>query len=306
VLQSLEIENYQSLKRLKLALGQFTVITGPTGSGKSAVIRALRMLAFNAKGTGYITRGEKTCKVMAVTDDGLGVAIVRGGRGQDAYVLDVLGEQKRFTKLGGQVPEQVTECLQVGELNLAGQFDSPYLLGSSAGEVARTLGKLTNVTLVFGAAREAGRRKQRIADRLKDRQADLERLREQAQTFAGLGHRRQAVRAAEEALERAQALQVRAQRLRSLMASLAAAQAVLGQAAAAVPQVPSLERAEQAVARAARLRALLDQQAQAVSAQQQAILAVSEAAGSAAGLDLDYKALLKQAGRCPVCGQPVS
>ena len=306
MLQSLEIENYQSLKHLKLRLGQFTVIIGPTGSGKSAVIRALRMLAFNAKGTGYITRGEKTCKVRATADDGLTVSLTRGGRGSDSYELDGFGHVETYTKLGGQVPGDVTRALQVGELNLAGQFDSPYLLGSSAGEVARTLGKLTNVTLVFGAAREAGRRKQRIADRLKDRQADLERLHEQAQTFAGLGRRRQAVRAAEEALERAQALQVRAARLRSLMASLAAAQVVLGQAAAAVPQVPSLERAEQAVARAARLRALLAQQTQAVSAQQQAILAVSEAAGSAAGLDLDYKALLKQAGRCPVCEQPVS
>lgn len=305
MLTSLEIENYQSLKRLKLKLGQFTVITGPTGSGKSAVIRALRMLAFNAKGTSYITRGEKTCKVMAVADDGLGVAIVRGGRGQDAYVLDVLGEQKRYTKLAGQVPEDVTRTLQIGKLNLAGQFDSPYLLGASAGEAARTLGELTNVTLVFGAAREAARRKQRIGDRLKDKQADLEDLRAQARTFAGLGLRRQAVRAAEQGLERAQALQVRTGRLRALMTSLAAAQAVLGEAAAAVPQVPSLERAEQAVARASRLRELLAQHAQAVSAQQKAILGISEAAGVVAGCELDYQALLKQAGRCPVCDRPV-
>ena len=63
MLTSVEIENFQSLKRLTVKLGRFTVVTGATGSGKSSVFRAMELLAFNARGTSYITRGEKTCQV---------------------------------------------------------------------------------------------------------------------------------------------------------------------------------------------------------------------------------------------------
>lgn len=58
MLTSVEIENFQSVRRARLELGRFTVVTGATGSGKSAVLRAIRLLAFNARGTSYIMRGE--------------------------------------------------------------------------------------------------------------------------------------------------------------------------------------------------------------------------------------------------------
>ena len=215
MLTSVEIESFQSLRKLSLKLGRFTVVTGATGSGKSAVLRAIRLLAFNARGVTYITRGETSCKVLvrAASERLGGCAIERHqARGKDAYRLaqnvpvpkggyGVTGG--KFTKLGGEVPPQVTELLELSELNFAAQFDRPFLLDSSGGEVARVLGRLTNVTLLFDAAREANRRRLEVMGDLKRAEANLAGLTEAAQKFRGMKARQAAVCEAEEAMERA-------------------------------------------------------------------------------------------------------
>lgn len=45
VLSTLAIEGYRSIRSLRLALGNVTVVTGPNGSGKSSLYRGLRLLA---------------------------------------------------------------------------------------------------------------------------------------------------------------------------------------------------------------------------------------------------------------------
>ncbi|MBB1488557.1 AAA family ATPase [Oceanospirillum sediminis] len=50
MLTALAIENYRSIRSLKLPLDKLTVITGANGSGKSNLYRALRLLANTAQG----------------------------------------------------------------------------------------------------------------------------------------------------------------------------------------------------------------------------------------------------------------
>ena len=50
MLTALAIENYRSLRKLVVPLGQLNVITGANGSGKSNIYRALRLLAEAAQG----------------------------------------------------------------------------------------------------------------------------------------------------------------------------------------------------------------------------------------------------------------
>ncbi len=174
MIREVRVAGYQSLRQARLELGRFTVVTGHTGSGKSSLIRAMQLLAFNASGTSYIRRGGTRAAVMVRADDAA-VRITRGtARGQDSYELRVGDDGKTFTKLGGKVPEAVTAALRIGSLNFAGQFDRPYLLDASGGEVARTLGELTNVTILLRAAQEAQRRKNAVAAQQRDVQARLE------------------------------------------------------------------------------------------------------------------------------------
>jgi DNA repair protein SbcC/Rad50 len=319
MLKALGIERYQSLGDLRLDLGKFTLITGPTGSGKTAVIRALQLLAFNAPGTGYVQYGQRDCQVALAWqgEDGLprAVNITRAvTRGHDKYVYispdrDAAGQLRgesiaEFTKLAGKVPAAVAEVLQLGKLNFSSQFDAPFLLSESGAEVARVLGRLTNVTLILSAAREGARRRQRLADRLKDKEAEIERLRGEAARFAGLAERRSAVREAEEAWTRLQQLEARAQRLQQLSGQLSAAQATLA-SVREVPEPPDLSVAEAMAERLHRFKSVwagvLVAHGEMVRAEQDDVRAELEIRQA----EHDFHQLLRDAGTCPTCGQAI-
>lgn len=318
MLERLEIRGYQSLGEVDIPLKRFTVVTGPTGSGKSASIRAVRMLALNARGTGYISNGRASCSVCA-GDGGMAVRITRSrSRGKDSYQVAVLQpgpdgvpawSVDKSTKLGGQVPQGARDALRLGELNFARQFDSPYLLNVPGTELARTLGELTNVTLVLLAVGEANRRRKRLEQELKqarERRAAL--LEESAVVMNGLGARRRAAQAAEEALERLQRASAALQRLEALTARLRAAQAAANtaRAEAARREPPSLQRLEELAARLARLDALRARLriAERDAARHSADASKAEADARAAHDGLH--AALRSAGQCPTCGQAVA
>lgn len=303
------VTDYQSLGKATFRLGRFTVVTGPTGSGKSALIRALKLLAFNARGSSYIRRGAKTCKVAAGDSDALwAVSIERDvSRRKDAYRVVTPGKDVQdYTKLAGGVPEAVTNLLALSPLNFASQFDRPYLLDASGGEVARVLGELTNVTLVFNAAREANRRKLEVGAGLRQAEARVADLTAAAQSFRGLAARRAA---AAEAEVRLGALQTQAQLIGQLerlysqyLAYSTAADAIWP----APPEPPSLDTADAMATRAVRLKTLFAEHLDSAERETETAARVHAAAGLVVKAGSDFREAIVRAGRCPTCGQPVS
>jgi energy-coupling factor transporter ATP-binding protein EcfA2 len=311
VLREIVVENYQSLRKLTVRLGWFTVVTGATGSGKSGLFRSVRLLAFNDKGTSYITNGEKTCMVSASgdeiertgMDDDRWVATIHRG-GKNDYQLGVGVHQKTYTKLAGKVPEAVSQVMQLGEVNFASQFDRPYLLDSTGSEVARVLGRLTNVTLLYRAAQEANRRRLRSSGELTIRMTDLADLQEQAAQYATLPAEREAVEAAEASMARIAELEQRRDRLQQWLAFREQTERSVQQVRV-VGEPPSLELLEEFVARRDRLEFLLGAQAQRERVSQMAILAEKAEAEQAAEVARQLDEYSAQWGVCPECGQPV-
>jgi DNA repair protein SbcC/Rad50 len=308
VLASVEISNFQSLHRVRLEFGRFTVVTGPSDSGKSAVFRALGLVASNARGTSYISTGAKSCAVMLTADDGMGVVIVRGGRGQDAYVLDLYGEQRKYTKLGGGVPEAVSTALALGPLNFARQIDPPFLLTGTGTEVARTLGELTNVTLVFSAAAEASRRRKETTRDLKSAESRHAALLAEVQQFRGLRERRAAIDAAEEALRSARVKALARDRLRDLAGRLGVSQEAAAAArAVAVSQAPPpLESLYRLADRLARVKSLVRQLDMAEREAARYAADARDELSRAGQLHNSVHAALVAAGQCPTCGSTIS
>ena len=76
--------------------------------------------------------------------------------------------------------------LRLGPLNFAGQLDGPYLLGAAGTEIAQTLGSLTNVSMLFRAAVEAGRVRKGAERDAKGAEGRLEAL---ARAAAGVDRR---------------------------------------------------------------------------------------------------------------------
>jgi DNA repair ATPase RecN len=308
MLSHIEIRNFQSLHHVSLDLLPLTVIVGPSSSGKSAFTRALKLLTSNQRGHAFITHGQKISTVKAVTENGT-VALKRGkGTDDNEYVvIPAEGEQVTYTKLSGTVPPEVSRFIGIESkdpINYAGQFDTPYLLRDGAGDVARTLGALTNVSVIFEGARESNRRKLASSSTLKTRAADLAAINVRVDTYKPLKAQLAAIEEAEQALTRASTLDSQTIKLRHTIETLEIAESGLArlEQAAALP-VPSEDGIVAAAERLKAFRATLALLKSAGAEYKQATQQVTEAEQLTTDLETKYTVTLNAAGQCPTCGQ---
>lgn len=233
----LSVKGFQSLDNVEIALSPFTVIVGPSSSGKSALTRALKTLTANARGNAFISTWAKTATIEADYRDRGRVRLVRG-KTTDSNSYTIFppagpmedAPETIFTKLGGEVPPEVSDFLGItpkDPLHFAGQFDKPFLLDDSPAEVARTLAALTNVSVVFAAAREANRTRLATNATLKIRRQDLEAVRARSEEFAILRTYLAAQNEAEKRLTVAHDLQSRIKNLRDALQTISTAEATV-------------------------------------------------------------------------------
>lgn len=304
MIDRIRVAGFQSLRQIDLRLGRFTVIVGPSSSGKSALVRALQLLIANGRGSSYVSRGHKLATV-SVQSDG-SVATIERGEGHGLYRLALAGEPEQvFTKLNGDVPAAITQLLRMssstGALNIAGQFDAPYLLADTGAAVARTLGELTHVTVLLEAARESNRRRLAAASTLKVRQADLATLVAHAQRFAALRETAAAVSAVEGHLTAVSSLATRHARLRDLVARATATQDLLTRTLPAT--TPSSGTIDTLHRRVSRLTQLLSQVRQAATTEAEACRRHEQHRHDEQQAHDELHALLLAAGQCPTCGR---
>ena len=133
MLRSLHIKNFQVHTDLKIEFSPtITSIKGPTDSGKSSVLRALRWVCLNdMAGEAFIREG--ACSVLALLR--IGDRKIGRGKGQigNVYRLD----DREFKAFGqGNVPQEIAQVLQLNEINFQGQHDAPFWFAETAGEVS--------------------------------------------------------------------------------------------------------------------------------------------------------------------------
>lgn len=245
-LNRVAIQNFQSLRDISLDLSRFTVIVGPSSSGKSAFVRALRTLANNRRGLDFLTHGERVCTITATTERGTVVLNRSKSNDENYYELIPTGDptaQQKFSKLGGITPPEVSTFLGIpqGNQSFAGQHDMPYLLADSASANASTLGRLTNVSVIFDAAREAKRQALDASKTVRLRSEDLAAAEATLERFEHLDEQQHALSRAEEKISAAYTAARTIERITSARDSLiAAATAVRTLTTAAEAPIPDL------------------------------------------------------------------
>lgn len=301
MLSHVSIKNYQSLGDIALDLKPFTVIVGPSSSGKSAFTRALKTLTSNQRGDSFISHGEIQCVIKAITDRGT-VALLRGKKNE--YVLipeNDTTQQQSFTKLAGAVPEEVSTFLGIpasDPLNYADQFDMPYMLKRSGGDVARELGALTNVSVIFEASREANRRRLAASSTLKTRAADYEGLTINLDKYRTLKEDMKNLVQAKELLGRARDIETRISQLDSFLTSLKNIPDI------PTPRnIPDTSHAVEMLENIRRIEALIKEEESSRAMIAGASEKLAELAMVKEQYEEEYLEVLRDAGTCPTCGQ---
>jgi exonuclease SbcC len=315
VLTRLRARDFQSIRKADLELGKFTVVIGPTNSGKSALLRAIHLLAHNADSPSpFVAYGAKTTEVSIETGDGppIGVELVRG-KAKAEYRLTFDGQDvQSYPKAGKDVPADVAAVLRFTEvegedLNFAFQFDRPFLLSVPTTTAAKVLGDLTNVNRIFGAVREAARRRLEVQGKLKVRRTDLEHLHTAAQAYVGLPAQQKAVARARAAVQRAQDARRDAEAIEAFLAVVEAAERVL-EALAERPVLPAsvaISGIEDRVAELQRMAAIITIVEESERAAGAAKAEAASFEQQIVNLDVEYHGKLKEAGTCPVCGATI-
>ncbi len=192
--KKLSIVNFQSHADSSFEFSPFVnVIQGLSTVGKTAVLRALRLLIDNRPSGGRFFSnfaGDKgETKITLDLDNGQIVVVKSIKVSADKkevkathYYLDIAGKKFSFTGVGESVPDDVKKILNLSELNVQRQFDMPFLVSSSAGEIARVINRITNlekvddwVSSLTSKINESNRSIVLLEDELKSARIDLDK-----------------------------------------------------------------------------------------------------------------------------------
>jgi exonuclease SbcC len=305
-LAEVHVRDFQSIRRADLPLGRFTVVMGPSNVGKSALLRAIKMVVANVPAPRIVvSHGAKSAKAELLFEDGK----VSVQRGTNLSVFTLNGDS--YPKSGQVVPEDVANFLRFVEvegevLNFAFQHDLPYLLNASSTTTAKVLGDLTNVNRILEAVREAARRRTNVQSRLRVRLEDVESLKGRAAEFADLPEQQDAIRSARAAWERAVQADDMQEAIGAQVGVVQAADEALA-VLEAEPALPSIDLGsiEEKMGRLMTLTQLIKSVKESGTDEATARSEVASIEQDLATLDQEHHEMLRKAGTCPLCGQTV-
>lgn len=177
MIHKIDIENFQSHPKTELNLSKgVNVLLGQSDSGKTAIIRALRWLAWNRPGGDAFRSswgGETQVKI--TLDDGK--EIIRQKGKENVYKHD----GKEFKAFGADVPEEVQSALQLNDINLQQQLDRPFLLDNSPGEIAQHFNRVAHLEKIDQSRRNV---EQWLKELTRTVQSKEEQLKEAEESLA--------------------------------------------------------------------------------------------------------------------------
>ena len=128
----IRVKNYQRHKDSQLEVNPgVTALVGKSDHGKSSIVRAINWFCFDRpRGNAFVRKGTSSVEVSI---DNI------------AHKKD---KSKNWYEVDGELVEtnKATASINISEVNIQRQHDTPFLLDASAGEVARKLSDLIDLT----------------------------------------------------------------------------------------------------------------------------------------------------------------
>lgn len=189
MITKIELHNFQSHKNTVLDFDKgVNVICGESDNGKSAVIRAIRWVVENQpQGTDKINSNwnenlKEPLSVKLYTDKGY-VERIRD-KTRNGYNICKTGEQiVKLDAIGKGVPKEVTEFLNVSDVNFQFQMDPPYLLSKTPGQASEYLNEIVHLDSIDKIMSIADSDKRQLSSEQKTVEADIKKLEEDLKNY---------------------------------------------------------------------------------------------------------------------------
>jgi DNA repair protein SbcC/Rad50 len=210
--RKLIIENFQSHHYTEIDFVQgVNVFVGPSDSGKSAILRALRWLLFNIpRGTEFIRAGTKECHVTLLLQDGTKIVRIRGVS-VNRYLLHTTdGQAQVFEGFGSTVPQEITSTHDMQAilldqkeifLHFGTQLESPFLLCESDRTKAKMIGRISGAQLIDQALQKTNHDRQSAHHEVKQLEQQVRRSQERLQQYENLARLEERLTQAEKMYE---------------------------------------------------------------------------------------------------------
>lgn len=146
MIKKLSIYNFQSHEESHLEFHDgVNIIVGSSDSGKSAVIRALRWLVYGKpRGEGFCSWWGGETRVEVETESHTIIRTKEKDR-NEYQLISHDGKKLTFNAFGNDVPEEVLKALNMDDINLQRQGDSPFLISNTPGEVAQHFNRMAQL-----------------------------------------------------------------------------------------------------------------------------------------------------------------
>ena len=197
-IEKIILVNFQSHVYSELSLSRgVNVIVGPSDSGKTAIMRALRWNMFNdPSGVEFVREGETEVSVTVRFQNSVEVER-RRSRSKNQYILRRPDEEELvFEGFGKNVPAEIEEAIGIKKimlddkkslpLNFSDQLDGPFLLQETDAYKAQAIGRMVGVDLLDETMRDTLRDKKQISIRRELMEKDLEETEESLNAFSDL------------------------------------------------------------------------------------------------------------------------
>lgn len=186
MIQQISLKGFQSHIDSLFNLGTgLNVITGPSDAGKTAIIRAVRWVAFNEpQGEAFVNESVGSAEVKLFLADGTIITKTRK-KSKTSYLIqaDETDDGSLFEK--SEVPLEVKRLLGIEKhsfgdfeaaLNFSFQLDAPFLISETASAGAKVLGKLAGTESVDLAIKGVSKDTHATRSMRSQAEKDMERI----------------------------------------------------------------------------------------------------------------------------------
>jgi DNA repair protein SbcC/Rad50 len=174
MIRRIKLTNFQSHEDTDISFESgLNVLVGQSDSGKTAILRALRWVFWNRPGGDEFRShwGGDTHVVVELTDGNV-ITREKGKAGRNAYILN----GKEYVAFGQDVPEDIARVINITDVNLQQQMDSPFLLSETPGEVAKHFNKVANLDIIDHATSYINKKLNAVQSDIKHHEKNVEKL----------------------------------------------------------------------------------------------------------------------------------